>query len=105
MKNLKKTILYISGPGVLIYEAVVLFIHLFTPTDAKTYIVAGLLVFFIIFIPLYFIEYYKQNMMESKNKKATVQFKDRGKRTEWGGGNVHGRTPTEIKRSGRFFNR
>lgn len=104
MKTLKKVILYIAGPGVIIVEAVALFIHLFTAKDAKPWIVGGLIVFFVIFIPLYSIEYFRQNFKESIDKKS-IHFRKRKSRTEWEGGNIHGKVPTEVDRPGKLFNK
>jgi len=104
MDTLKKTVLYIAGPGVVIVEAVALFIHLFTAKDAKPWIVGGLIVFFVVFIPLYSIEYFKQNFKENNNNKS-IQFKKNKSRTEWEGGNIHGKVPTKGERPGKIFNK
>ncbi len=101
MKKLKKTVLMIAGPGVFLVEAVAIFVHLFTSTNAKPWIVGGLWVFFLVFIPLYSIEYFRQEF--KKEDKKTMQFKKREKRTEWGGGNVHGTTPKGVQRPGKLF--
>jgi len=103
MKNWKKIILYITGPGALLVLLVVLFIHLFTPTDARNWIKAGLIPFFVIFIPLYMVEYFR-DVTRKENQDKKFQFKKRNTRTEWEGGNIHGKTPTKTKRPGRFFN-
>ena len=103
MKKFKKIVLYISGPGMVLLEFVALFIHFFTAANARPWIIGGLIVFFVVFIPLYSIEYFRQNFRNDGDKK-TVQFKKRNTRTEWEGGNIHGKTPTEVKRPGNFFN-
>ncbi|MBN1985179.1 MAG: hypothetical protein JW761_02685 [Prolixibacteraceae bacterium] len=103
MKNLKKVVLYISGPGVVAMEVVALFIHLFTGKNARFWIIGGLIVFFVVFIPLYSIEYFRQNFKREKSK--LVQFKKKKSRTEWEGGNIHGKTPTNVDRPGRIFNK
>ncbi|MEN8117252.1 MAG: hypothetical protein ABFS16_09750 [Bacteroidota bacterium] len=103
MQTIKKIVLYVTGPGVIAFEAVVLFIHLFTPTDTKPWIIGGLFVFFLVFIPLYSVEYFRQNFGKEEYKK--IRFKKRNKRTEWEGGNIHGKTPTEVERPGRLFNK
>lgn len=104
MVKLKKIILYVAGPGVVIVEAVALFVHLFTARDVKPWITGGLIVFFIVFIPLYAIEYFRQNFKEDKNKKL-IQFKKRKTRTEWEGGNIHGKVPTKVERPGKLINK
>lgn len=104
MKKLKKTILYISGPGVIMIEIVAVFIHLFTKNDTKPWIIGGLIVFFVVFIPLYSIEYFRQNFMADKRKKS-IQFKNRNTRKEWRGANVHGSVTKEVERPGKLFNK
>lgn len=104
MEKLKKAILYIAGPGVIIVEAVAIFIHLFTAKDAKPLIIGGLFVFFIVFIPLYSFEYFRQNFRDNKDKKS-IHFKRRKTRTEWRGGNIHGKVPTDVERPGKLFNK
>jgi hypothetical protein len=102
MGTVKKIVLYIAGPGVVFFEAVVLFIHLFTKNDTKPWIIGGLIVFFLVFIPLYSIEYFKQNYSDTKGKRA-ISFKKRNTRTEWEGGNIHGKVPMETERPGKLF--
>jgi len=102
MEKVKKIVLYIAGPGVIIVEAVALFIHLFTANDTKPWIIGGLIVFFVVFIPLYSIEYFRQNFRDDKDKRS-IQFKKRNTRTEWEGGNIKGKVPTEVERPGRYF--
>ena len=101
MKKLKKTILLIAGPGVILVEAVALFVHLFTSNNARPWLIGGLLVFFVVFIPLYSVEYFRQNF--KNDKKENVRFKKRNTRTEWEGGNIHGKTPVEVSRPGKLF--
>ena len=96
--------MYIAGPGVLFVELVALFIHLFTTTDTKSWMVVGFIIFMVVFVPLYSVEYFRQNIRNDKSKKS-VRFKRDGSRTEWEGGNIHGKTPTKIERPGRFFKR
>lgn len=91
----------IAGPGVILVEAVALFVHLFTSTDAKPWIVGGLIVFFVIFIPLYSIEYYRQHFLVDQKK--SIRFRKKTTRTEWEGGNIHGKTPTRVERPGKYF--
>lgn len=91
----------IAGPGVILIEAVAVFIHLFTSADTKPWIVGGLVVFFLVFIPLFSVEYFRQEFQKENRK--TVRFKKKNKRTEWGGGNVHGATPKEAPRAGKLF--
>ena len=102
MKKLKKIILYVSGPGVILVEAVALFIHLFTANNTKPWIVGGLIVFIVVFIPFYSVEYFRQNYKDDRDKKS-VRFKKKNTRTEWGGGNVHGTVPKNVERSGKLF--
>lgn len=103
MEKLKKTILYISGPGVLFVEIIAVFVQLFTSANTKPWIIGGLLVFFIVFLPLYSIEYFRQNFKNERNKKA-IQFRKKKTRKEWGGGNIHGKIPIETDRPGKMFN-
>lgn len=100
-KKIKKIVLLIAGPGMLFVELLALFIHIFTASDAKPWIIGGMVVFFVIFIPLYAIEYFKNNFRDEK--KSNIQFKKRNTRTEWEGGNIHGKTPTEVSRPGKLF--
>lgn len=102
MERVKKIVLMISGPGVVAVEIIVVFIHLFTTVNAKPFIIGGLFVFFIIFIPLYVYEYFKQEF-KSEERKNNIRFKRRKTRTEWEGGNIHGKIPTEVDRPGKFF--
>lgn len=92
----------IAGPGMLLVEAVALFIHLFTSANAKPWIIGGLVVFFLVFIPLYSIEYFRQEF--KKGERKNIHFRHKNTRTEWRGGNIHGKVPHEEKRSGKFFN-
>ena len=101
MDKLKHNILLITGPGVILFETVVLFLHLFTPLNTRAWLVGGLLVFFVVFIPFYSIEYFRQEFKEEKDSK--VRFRKKTKRMEWGGGNVHGTTPKETDGPGKLF--
>lgn len=101
MKKLKIAILMIAGPGVLLVEAVALFVHLFTSANAKPWIIGGLIVFFVVFIPLYAVEYFREEF-KSDDKKGVI-FRKKRTRTEWRGGNIHGKVPHEESRSNRFF--
>ena len=103
MEKLKKIVLSIAGPGVVIVEVVAIFIHLFTSGNAKPWIIGGLIVFFVVFVPLYSVEYFRQNF-KSENSKS-VQFKKKKTRTEWEGGNIHGKIPKESERPGKIFNK
>lgn len=101
MKKLKKTVLLIAGPGSIIFLAVTLFIHLFTTVNAKPFIIAGLIIFFVVFIPLYTVEYFRQEFKKDDHKK--VHFKRSQGRTEWRGGNIHGKVPHKSEKPGRLF--
>jgi Ni/Fe-hydrogenase subunit HybB-like protein len=101
MTTAKKIMLVITGPGVLLFEAVVVFIQLFTTTDTRRWIFGGLIIFFVVFIPLYTIEYFKQEFRKDKNKQ--LHFRKKNTRTEWSGGNIHGKVPREEERPGKFF--
>ena len=103
MKKWKKIILVTTGPGILIFVMIVLFIHLFTPADTSNWIVVGLIPFFIVFIPFYMVEYFRDETRKEKQDKK-IQFKKRKTRTEWEGGNIHGKIPTQTKRPGNLFN-
>lgn len=100
--KVKKIILMIAGPGVLFLEAVALFIHLFSTIDMKPWLIAGLAVFFVAFIPLYSIEYFRQEF--KKEDKGRIRFRHKNKRTDWQGGNIHGKVPKEENQPGRMFN-
>ena len=104
MKNWKKIVLYITGPGALLFLLLVLFIHLFTTIDARSWIIGGLIPFFVLFLPLYMVEYFRDETRKEKQDKK-FQFNKRNSRIEWEGGNIHGKTPTRTERAGRFFNR
>jgi membrane protein YdbS with pleckstrin-like domain len=103
MERIKKIIMYISGPVVLFVEVVALFIHLFTATNTKSWMVGGFVIFMVVFVPLYSVEYFRQNFKNNKSKN-NVQFKKEHSRTEWEGGNIHGKTPTKVNRPGKIFN-
>lgn len=95
--------MYISGPGVILVELIALFIHLFTPVNTKSWLVGGAAVFFVVFIPLYSIEYFRQEFSKTEKKRTLI--KKRNTRTEWEGGNIHGKVPTETERLGKMFNK
>ena len=103
MTKLKKILLMTTGPGVLLVEAVAVFIQLFTEHNAKPVIVGGLVIFFLIFIPLYSLEYFRQEFQH--DKKRNLHFKRKNTRTEWRGGNIHGKVPHEEEKPGKFFNK
>ena len=103
MEKFKRIILYVAGPGVVVVEVVAIFVHLFTSGNAKPWIIGGLIVFFVVFIPLYSIEYFRQNFKKEKSK--SVQFKKKKSRTDWEGGNIHGKIPKESERPGKMFNK
>ncbi len=103
MDRVKKIILLIAGPGVLLVEVVALFIHLFTSANARPWIIAGLFVFFIVFIPLYSVEYFRQEFRNDRKKE--IHFKKSNTRTEWRGGNIHGKIPHKEQRPGKLFNK
>jgi len=100
--KIKKTVLLIAGPGVLLVEAIALFIHLFTSTNTKPWLIGGLLVFFVVFVPLYSYEYFRQEF--KKDKSRTIRFHRKNARLDWHGGNIHGKVPKEEKRPGSMFN-
>lgn len=102
MEKVKKVVLYISGPGMVLVILVAFFFHIFTTANAKSWIIGALIVFFVVFIPIYFVEYFRQNLEESKTS-MSIHFKKSEIRTEWEGGNIHGKTPVKTKRPGRFF--
>ncbi|MCG6186424.1 hypothetical protein [Maribellus maritimus] len=103
MEKFKKIVLYAAGPGVVVVEVVAIFVHLFTSENAKPWITGGLIVFFVVFIPLYSVEYFKQNFKNEKSK--SVQFKKTKNRTEWEGGNIHGKVPKNSERPEKIFNK
>lgn len=101
MSNLKKVILLIAGPGMLLLESVALFVHLFTSADARSWIIGGLVVFFLVFIPFYSIEYFRQEFKNNNDKR--IHFKRKRGRTSWRGGNIHGKVPDESDKPGKLF--
>ncbi|KJF42031.1 hypothetical protein [Draconibacterium sediminis] len=103
MEKLKKIVLIIAGPGVLFVELVALFIHLFTSVNARPWLIGGLIVFFVVFIPLYSYEYFRQEF--GKTDKKSISFNKNKSRTEWRGGNIHGKVPTKTKAPGKYFNK
>ncbi len=91
----------VAGPGVLLMEAVALFIHIFASANVRPWLIGGLIVFFVVFIPLYSFEYFRQ---EFKNdKKKSIRFKKDNTRIEWRGGNIHGKIPYKESRPGKLF--
>ena len=104
MENFKKVVLYIAGPGVVIVEIVAVFIHLFTESDGRPWIIGGLVVFFIGFVPLYSVEYFRQNFKETKTKRS-VRFRKKNKRTVWEGGNVHGSIAKKVEGRKNLFDK
>ncbi len=91
----------LAGPGAILVVLIALFVHIFTSIDAKPWIIGGLVVFFFGFLPLYSVEYFRQEFQADIKKR--ILFKRANKRTEWGGGNVHGTTPKTVKRHGKIF--
>lgn len=88
----------------MFFELVALFIHLFTPANMRPWLIAGLIVFFVGFIPLYSYEYFRQEF--GKDDKKSMSFTTKNKsRTEWRGGNIHGKVPTKSKTPGKYFNK
>lgn len=102
MEKLKKIVLYIAGPGVLFVEVVALFIHLFTSTNTRSWLIGGGIVFFVVFVPLYSYEYFKQEFGKADK---SISFNKNKSRTEWRGGNIHGKVPTKTKVPGKYFNK
>ena len=102
MEKFKKNVLLIAGPGVVAVEIIAVFIHLFTSGNTKPWIIGGLVVFFVVFIPLYSVEYFRQQF-KNTNEKKRFSFRKRNTRTEWEGGNIHGKLPTEVERPGKLF--
>ena len=100
-EKVKKIILMITGPGILVLEAVALFVHLFSSINMKPWLIVGLVIFFIGFIPLYSIEYFRQEFR--KEDKGRIRFQHQNKRTDWHGGNIHGKVPTKTERPGKLF--
>jgi len=103
MTKLKTIVLMGSGPGVIMVEAIAIFIQLFTAHNAKPFIIGGLVVFFLIFIPLYSVEYFRQEFQHENRK--NLHFKRKNSRTEWRGGNIHGKIPHEEQKPGKFFDK
>ena len=102
MKKPKIALLLIAGPGVIAFEFVAIYIHLLTSINMKPWIIGGLIIFFVVFIPLFSVEYFKQNFKKSKENKS-IQFRKGNRRIEWEGGNIHGKIPKEVERPGNFF--
>ncbi len=53
---LKKVILFATGPGAILVLGVSLFIHLFTEKNTMVWVIASVIIFFVVFLPLYTIE-------------------------------------------------
>ena len=104
MEKQKKTILMIAGPGIFAVEFIVIFIHLFTTVNTKPIIIAGLVIFFIVFIPLYSVEFFKQNF-KNEPPSRTMRFKSKNELHGWEGGNIHGKTPTKTTQPEKLFNK
>lgn len=102
LEKVKKVVLFVTGPGMVLVILVALFFQIFTTTNAKSWIIGALIIFVVVFVPIYFVEYLRQNLEESKTSKS-IHFKKSETRTEWEGGNIHGKTPAKVKRPGRFF--
>ena len=62
------------------------------------------LTFFIVFIPLYSVEFFKQNL-KNEPPSRTMGFKSKNERYGWEGGNIHGKTPTKTTQPGKLFNK
>ena len=90
-----------AGPGVLFFELVALFIHLFTSTNTRPWLIGGIVVFFVVFVPLYSVEYFRQEFKKADKKPISIS--KNKERTEWRGGNIHGKVPTKTKAPGKYF--
>lgn len=102
MNKFKKILMYISGPGMVLVEVIAIFIQIFTEGNARSWMIGAFVIFIVVFIPLYFVEYYKQNLREA-HKRKPFQFNKRNTRTEWVGGNIRGKVPKEVERPGKLF--
>jgi len=98
---IKKILLYLTGPGVILYLSIVLFIHIFHGINMIPWMIPAFVVFFVVFIPLFVAEKYKQDERRSRDKDRPIQFSDKTRRTEWEGGNIHGKVPKRSE--GRGF--
>lgn len=94
----------ITGPGIIAVELIAIFIHLFTTTNTKPIIITGLIIFFVVFVPLYSIEYFRQNFKD-KPPSRIIRFRNKNTRHGWEGGNIHGKTPTKSTQPGKLFNK
>ncbi|MBN1820982.1 MAG: hypothetical protein JXR31_01685 [Prolixibacteraceae bacterium] len=94
---IKKILLYISGPGVILYLGIVLFIHMFKGKNMISWMIPAIVVFFVVFLPLFAIEKFKYNDRHSREKNSHIQFSDKNRRIEWEGGNIHGKVPKKTK--------
>jgi hypothetical protein len=95
---IKKILLYLSGPGVILYLGIILFIHLFIGKDMIVWMIPAFIVLFVVFIPLYAMEKFRQTDRRSRERDRTMQFSEKYRRTEWEGGNIHGKLPTHPER-------
>ncbi len=96
MNLTKKIILLVTGPGAIAVIGIALFVHLFTEADGMNWIIGALVVFFVVFIPIYVVENFKYNDQKMKRSNPGIQFSEKNKRIEWEGGNIHGKTPKEA---------
>jgi heme/copper-type cytochrome/quinol oxidase subunit 2 len=87
---LKKIILYLTGPGAIIYLGVVFFIHLFTDKSMLLWMIPALIVFFLVFLPVYAIENFKHNDRKSRENNPDIQFGKNNSHIKSEGGNIHG---------------
>lgn len=97
---IKKILLYLTGPGVVLYLGVILFIHLFAGKNMISWMIPAFVVFFVVFLPLFAFEKFKHNDKVSRENGRNIQFGEKNRRTEWEGGNIHGRIPKKSKGPG-----
>jgi len=62
--------------------------------------IPAIVVFFVIFLPVYSIENFKNQDKKSREKKGDIRFSEKYKRTEWEGGNIHGKVLSKKDRPG-----
>jgi len=98
---IKRILLYATGPGAIFYLGIVLFIHLFGGKNMIGWMIPAIVIFFVVFLPLFAVEKFRHDDRKSRDSKSEIQFSEKNRRTEWEGGNIHGKTPHHPK--GRGF--
>lgn len=95
--NVKKIILYVTGPGAILYLGVVLYIHIFLGKNMIFWIIPALVILCVVFFPLFVIEKFRHNDQKSRERNPNIRFQEKNSRIEWRDGNIHGKVPRKTK--------